>query len=161
MKTIIQLLLVCLTAVTLSAAESAKPAAFQMRLVQDGAGPDTEQMAITHSTKDENPTYKEVLHVQKTLLIDHTALSSAVVQKDVIRGNPEIEITFTDKGRKLFAEVTRQNVGKRLAIVVDGKLLSAPKIIMGIPGGKGVISGNFSEQESKELTTKINEAVKK
>jgi SecD/SecF fusion protein len=76
-------------------------------------------------------------------------------------GHQEIAITFNANGAKRFAEVTRDSIGKRLAIVIDGKLYSAPTIRSEIPGGKAVISGNFSKEEAKELVAKMNGALKK
>jgi preprotein translocase subunit SecD len=160
MKTTIQLLAFALVAFGLVAAESTKHP-FHIRLVQDSPGADTEQMTITHPTKDQGRTVDEHLHVQKAPLMDHRAVASAAVEMDVISGRPQIAITFTDKGRETFAEVTRKNVGRRLAIIVDGQLLSAPKIATEIPGGKAAISGNFSKEEAADLASKINAAAKR
>lgn len=102
---------------------------------------------------------KEMVNVQKAVLFDQTALKSAKVRTD--KGYPLIVITFTDDGRKRFAEVTRQNIGKRLAIIIQGQLYCAPRIRAEIPGGKAEISGKFSEQEAKNLAAKITEAMKK
>ncbi|MEQ2006726.1 MAG: hypothetical protein ABMA26_08005 [Limisphaerales bacterium] len=157
----LSLLSACVTAITLVAAEPATPPAFQIRLVQDVPNPNTEQMTITHSVTDTNRTTAEVLNVQKMPLMDHTAVRSAVVQKHRTTGDPLIEVTFTDSGRKLFADVTRRNSGKRLAILVDGKLLSAPKVMMEIPNGIAVINGRFSERDAIEFATKVNNALKK
>jgi SecD/SecF fusion protein len=66
-----------------------------------------------------------------------------------------IQIVFTADGKKRFAEVTRESVGRRLAIVIDGRLHSAPRIMTAIPGGKAEISGSFSEPEARELAAKI------
>jgi len=57
--------------------------------------------------------------------------------------------------------MTRRNVGKRLAIIIDGQVYSAPVIRTEISGGKAEISGNFSEQEAKDLAKKMSEAVAK
>ena len=57
--------------------------------------------------------------------------------------------------------ITRDSIGKRLAIVINGQLYSAPKIMMEIPSGTAVISGNFSEQEAKELAGQITDSLKK
>jgi preprotein translocase subunit SecD len=131
------------------------PSVFQMRLVQDAATADTEQMTILHSLTDATRMAPETLDVQKKVLVDDTAVHSATAQAATI------EVVFTDMGRKLFADITRQSVGKRLAIVVDGKLLAAPRIEMQIPGGRAIISGRFSPQAATQLATKINAAAKK
>ena len=74
-------------------------------------------------------------------------------------GHSRIEITFSDEGRKKFAEVTREKIGQRLAIVIDGQLYSAPTIRTEIPGGKAEISGNFSKEEANVLAAKIIQAI--
>jgi len=163
MKIIITLLsLLCVACMfPLAAAELATPAVFQICLVKAGPGPDTAEMAMTHSTKGTNRAVREVVHVQKTPLLDHTALASAAVRKNAGAGLPQIEITFTEKGRKRFADVTHQNIGNRLAIIVEGRLLSAPRILEEISGGKAMISGRFSKEEATELAIRISAAVKK
>jgi hypothetical protein len=70
----------------------------------------------------------------------------------------EISINFTDDGTKRLAEVTGKHVGERLAIVIDGKLYSAPRINTPITGGKAEITGNFTKEEARDLATKINGA---
>jgi preprotein translocase subunit SecD len=144
------------TAARHSTAPAPKLATFQMHLVLDAPSSDSTEMSIVY--KPERPTRKQVLNVQNTVLLDQTALKSAKVEKDNL-GQPQIAITFTENGRKRFAEVTRQSVGKRLAIVIDGQLYSAPVIRTEIPGGKAEIVGDFSEQEAQELVAKINSSL--
>ncbi len=138
-----------------------KASVFQMRLVLDAPADDSEPMSLNYqngSAASHRPA--EVLNVQKTVLLDHTTLKSAKLIKDG-RGSPRIEITFTGEGRKQFAKVTREHHHQRLAIVIDGKLWSAPMIESEITGGSGEISGSFSDEEAKALTAKINAAVAK
>lgn len=70
-------------------------------------------------------------------------------------GKPIINIEFTPEGTKKFADVTRRNVGKPLAIILDGVILSAPRINAPIPGGKAQISGAFSVQEVQDMVIKL------
>src|SRR6185503_14659857 len=65
---------------------------------------------------------------------------------------PEILLRFDSKGSEIFAEVTRNNVGRLLAIVLDGELYSAPRINGPIEGGNAVIQGSFTEKEALELS---------
>lgn len=67
-------------------------------------------------------------------------------------GEPYVSLTLNDKGAQLFANVTATNVGKRLAIVLDGKVVSAPVIREAIPSGQAQISGNFSVNEANDLS---------
>lgn len=72
----------------------------------------------------------------------------------VIRGNlgePKIAFTLDSKGADIFGDVTRQNVGRQLAIILDGQLYSAPVINSPIETGSGEITGRFTAQEAFEL----------
>jgi preprotein translocase subunit SecD len=73
----------------------------------------------------------------------------------------EIAFELNAAGQKRFAEVTRQHIGKRLAIIMDGQVCSAPVIRSEITGRKGQISGNFTQEQARELSNKINRALKK
>ena len=70
-------------------------------------------------------------------------------------GDPLELIEFTGEGAKKFFDITRNNVGKPLAILLDGTVISAPNINEAISGGKAQISGNFSAQEVKDLVIKL------
>lgn len=65
-------------------------------------------------------------------------------------------LTFDSEGADLFAEITGANVGRLLAIFLDGELQSAPVINQRIDGGSAVISGNFTPDEAKELARNLN-----
>jgi len=133
------------------AAQPNKPAPFQVQLVLDEPGESAEPMT--------NNAGGETLYLEKTPLLDHTAISSATVTRNESSGAPEINIEFSEVGKELFAEITKENLNKRLAIVLDGHLYSAPVIRSEIPGGKALITGSFTEEEARELAAKINDAV--
>lgn len=67
-------------------------------------------------------------------------------------GEPYVSISFNAAGAKLFEEVTAANVKKRLAIILDGTVYSAPVIQERIGGGNAQITGSFSMDEAKDLT---------
>src|SRR6185369_9090152 len=116
----------CLIAVAAVAADSSTSQVFQMRLVADKASNETEQMTLVQKWHGQEK--QEVLYVQKAALLDQTDLKSATVSTNAQLGFPQIDISFTDNGTKRFAKVTRQNIGKRLAIVIGGRVYSAPNI---------------------------------
>ncbi|MFC7050795.1 protein translocase subunit SecD [Emcibacter nanhaiensis] len=66
-------------------------------------------------------------------------------------GQPAVNFRFDSAGGKKFADVTRKNVGKPFAIVLDNKVISAPRINSPILGGSGIITGNFSIDSANEL----------
>lgn len=71
-------------------------------------------------------------------------------------GRPEIALSFTEKGKKFFAQLTESNVGRPLPIFLDNLLLSAPIVQQPIRDGNAVITGNFSVKEAKQLANAIN-----
>jgi preprotein translocase subunit SecD len=138
-----------------AAAPPTAPAPFQIQLVTDEAAEDSEPIMNNLSTAN-----GENLYVQKTPLLDYTAIKAAVATRNASSGTPEIDVEFNDVGSELFAVVTAANLNKRLAIVLDGRLYSAPVIRSPIAGGKARITGNFSEDEARDLASKINQAIR-
>jgi preprotein translocase subunit SecD len=66
-------------------------------------------------------------------------------------GQAVVNFKFNAEGAKRFGDTTKENVGRLLAIVLDGKVISAPRINEAILGGSGQISGNFTIQQAKDL----------
>lgn len=145
-------------AATAVAADIESAPVFQMRLVAETPSATAEPMVVVLKSSDR--TITNTLNVEKAVLIDQKALKSASVGKDSF-GHPVIDIAFNEKGKEQFAVVTQQNLHKRLAIVIDGHLISAPVIQSSITGGKAQISGSFSKEEATDLANKINASVKK
>ncbi len=81
---------------------------------------------------------------------------SAKVQFSQEDNSPEIAIEFTSEGKKKFAEITKRNIQKPLAIYLDNKQISAPTVQQAITDGKAVITGNFTLQSGKELAIQLN-----
>lgn len=79
---------------------------------------------------------------------------SAAVMRGALR-EPAIDFALEPDAAAAFARVTREHVGQRLAIMVDGTLFSAPVIQSPIEGGKGQISGRFDEREAFELAAAL------
>lgn len=67
-----------------------------------------------------------------------------------------VRVDFNAEGSQLFAEITRNNVGRSLAIFLDGTLVSAPVINEAITGGTAIISGQFAPEEARELVRNLN-----
>ena len=66
-------------------------------------------------------------------------------------GEPYVSLSLNADGAQKFADITATNIGKRLAIVLDGKVVSAPVIKSAIPGGQAMIEGNFNAEEANDL----------
>ena len=71
-------------------------------------------------------------------------------------GRPQVSFEFNAEGAHRFGDFTRKHVGEILAIVLDNRIISAPRINEAILGGKGVIEGSFSAKEAAELATLLN-----
>ncbi|MEK7596054.1 MAG: protein translocase subunit SecD, partial [Patescibacteria group bacterium] len=69
---------------------------------------------------------------------------------------PVVNLEFNGEGEKIFSNLTRENINKRLAIYVDGILLSAPVVREEITGGRAQISGKFTPPEAKSLVRNLN-----
>lgn len=78
------------------------------------------------------------------------AVDRASVSMDAQRG-VTVDLSLTSEGAKIFGKVTSENVGRQLAIVLDGKVYSNPVIETAIIGGQAVITGGFSPDEAREL----------
>jgi protein-export membrane protein SecD len=83
-------------------------------------------------------------------------LKKATLQFDPTTSEPQVLLTFSSEGRDLFADITRTNVGKVVAIYLDGSPISTPVVNEAILDGNAVISGNFSIPEGRELVGRLN-----
>jgi preprotein translocase subunit SecD len=96
--------------------------------------------------------------VQRRPLLTGAALAEARVESDPNSiGNWQVGITFNEAGAKRFGEITETNVNRSLAIVLDGVVSSAPQIRERIPGGRAVITGQFTADQAKDLKIVLNE----
>ena len=89
--------------------------------------------------------------IDKRVLVSGGDLVDAQPGFDQRNGQPIVNFRFNSSGARKFAEVTKANVGKPFAIVLDNKVISAPVINEPIPGGAGQISGNFTVQSANDL----------
>src|SRR5206468_7642187 len=92
--------------------------------------------------------------VKRTPEMTGGSIATAVARIGLEQTNPGawgVSMTMTPKGRADFARVTGNNVGRQLAIVLDGKVNSAPVIRERIPSGDASITGSFGIEEAKDL----------
>ena len=87
--------------------------------------------------------------VQRRVMVSGENLTDA--QATFQEGQPVVSFRFDTLGARRFADVTKNNVGRPFAIVLDGKVISAPVIREPILGGSGIISGHFTVQSANEL----------
>ena len=89
--------------------------------------------------------------VKRRALVSGDMLTDASQGFDSQTGEAVVNFRFNGVGSKRFGEATAQNIGKRFAIILDGKNLSAPVIRSAIAGGQGQISGSFTPQSANDL----------
>jgi protein-export membrane protein SecD len=99
-------------------------------------------------TQDDN---EPVLLEQAAVLSGDSLTDAQVTFSQSGFGEPVVSLKFNAQGAKKFAEITAANVGRRLAIVLDGKVQSAPNIKEAIPSGEAVISGRFNPDQAADL----------
>ena len=108
---------------------------------------------ILKYTKDEE---KRPILLEEKAVLSGQAISDARVDFDQRGfGQPRISISLNSEGSKEFAKITRENVGKRLAIVLDGEVLSAPNIREPILTGSAEITGLFTFEEANLLALSL------
>lgn len=105
-----------------------------------GIRPDLER---AYDSEGRSYLIKKEIILSGDLLIDASATFH--------EGQPAVAFRFNDIGSRKFAQVTKENIGKIFAIVLDGKIVTAPRINSIINQGSGVISGNFTTEEANEV----------
>ncbi len=83
-------------------------------------------------------------------------LERAEVTQNQITGDIQVSLNFDDEGSKLFADITGRNVGKAVAVFLDGEIISAPVVNAAITTGSAVITGGFSLTDAKLLAQRLN-----
>lgn len=90
--------------------------------------------------------------VKKRSVVTGEMLTGASPGFDQQTGRSLVQFRFNGVGARRFGDVTRDNIGKRFAIVLDKKVISAPTIISAITGGSGQITGNFTAASANDLS---------
>jgi len=81
---------------------------------------------------------------------------ASVIFGTQVASKPQVLLQFDTEGAELFATITEANIGKEMAIFLDGELLSAPVIQTAIFGGEANITGNFTALEARDLAQNLN-----
>jgi len=124
-----------------------KTAVLEFRLVSDKSGPGTEKLTAA----DPLPGASSEYTLDKKVLMSGSAVADARVRPGTQLEGPYVELILSDRGAREFEEITGENVGRNLAIVLDGKVFSAPVIREKIAGGRASITGSFDIKEARDL----------
>jgi protein-export membrane protein SecD len=120
-----------------------KTAQLTFRLVEDDQAFGSEKMVLSDTNEE--------LTINKRVVISGDNLIDAQPKFDSQSNQPIVSFTLDRLGAQKFGKVTTESVGKRLAIVLDNSVISAPQIREAITAGTGTISGGFSFQEATDL----------
>jgi preprotein translocase subunit SecD len=129
-----------------------RTAQLEFRMVLDDAG-SPEGMTLTGQEVDPVTRIgREISYtVERTVAMTGDVIADARHRPGQLGDLPYVELTLNSRGAKIFERITAENVGRRLAIVLDGRVQSAPRINERIGGGRAVITGNFSLDEARDL----------
>ncbi|MGD0639309.1 MAG: protein translocase subunit SecD [Roseiarcus sp.] len=119
-------------------------AKLEFRLVADPGDPPSEYETLPEQQGGTIP-------VQKRVMVAGEDLVDAQPSFDSRTGEPDVNFRFNLRGGQRFGQVTSENVGRLFAIVLDGKVISAPRILSPITGGSGQITGNFTVEQANNL----------
>ena len=134
----------------------AKAASLKFMLVaREGSidNPDRSQVVLQHEVRD--PITKDLLSSTPVLLEKQALLTGKHVRDSRVQfsqtGIASVGLVFDSEGKDIFSELTKKNIGRQLAIVLDGVVYSSPVIRSHIPNGEAVIEGSFPPEEASEL----------
>jgi preprotein translocase subunit SecD len=136
-------------------------ALLEFKLVEDAADveaavkgkppPGTELLYETRVDRQTGRTERLPLVVRKRTMMTGESISDARVQIDPQFNESYVSVGFDARGKRLFGKITTENVKRRLAIVLDNNVYSAPVIQEPITGGEAKITGNFTPEEAHDL----------
>ena len=115
---------------------------------------------ILDNENDDGTITQTPMFVSRVTAMDGSSIAKAYPAQDPTTMAPYVSIEFTNKGASEFGDLTAKRIHKPFAIVLDGKLMSAPTIQSEIRGGHAQITGNFTRQEVQELVNVLNNPLK-
>jgi preprotein translocase subunit SecD len=119
----------------------------EFRLVAEKPGVGTDKLQAANPLPGASGDYT----LEKKVLMTGSAVADARVRPGTQLEGPYVELILSDRGSREFEQITSENVGRKLAIVLDGKVFSAPVIREKIAGGRASITGNFDIKEARDL----------
>jgi preprotein translocase subunit SecD len=137
-------------------------ALLELKIVESGPSPDREAllaayngqvpagMEVVPGVSGIGDTTMQFYLVREVAAITGTDLRNARPTSDDF-GQPAVSFSLNSNGAAIFARVTRESIGRLLAIIVDDRVETAPVIETAIPGGEGRITGSFTTQEVQDL----------
>jgi protein-export SecD/SecF family membrane protein len=110
------------------------------------------QKAISELGETAKLTFRDS---EGNVVVDGSHVVKSVVGQDLENGGYEVDLTFDDEGKKLFAEATAKMIGKPISIYMDDVLITSPTVQSAIPNGEARITGTGTLEETSALAQKI------
>jgi DNA-binding beta-propeller fold protein YncE len=126
----------------------------QVRQVLDAPSVDSERITMFEQTPS---GHAEVLWVRKAVLMDESAVAGVAMSVDGVTHQGMVQLQMNGAGRRRLADITRQNTGHRLAIILDGRLYCAPFVAAEITGGVMMITGALNHDQAAVLAGRLSE----
>lgn len=123
-----------------------KPVRFELRLADTAPSPGAVQATVEGS--------EETVYLSPEVVLTNAHVRRSSIQK-TYSGDYGVELTLTEEGGEKLARLTRENLYKRVAILLDGRLIMAPMIQTEIPGGVAMIEGDFTKEKAREIARGI------
>ena len=120
-------------------------ATLEFRIAEDEAGPGLTEAAF-------GPAGTR-FYLHREVLVNESDVDSAYVT--LHEGRPAVGVLFTAAGSRKWEELTGQNVGKRCAMILNGDLVSAPRIMAPVPVGRAIVAGDFTEAEADRVARRL------
>jgi len=121
------------------------------KALKEGIPPGDEILYGKVTDRTTGQTSKVPYLIKKRVLLTGDHITDARVRIDPMYNEPYVALNFDRIGAKIFARITQENVKKRLAIILDNVVYSAPVIQEPIPNGRAQITGRFTSQEAHDL----------
>jgi len=137
-----------------------KTAHLEFKLVDDAVDPENVKLGLIGPGRElstivskgpKGATHESPIVLKKDAVMTGEYITDARATIESNNNQFSVSMTFNARGAKVFERITEENIKKRLAIVLDGKCYSAPVIQDKIAGGKAQITGNFSQDEARDL----------
>ncbi|HMA15943.1 MAG: protein translocase subunit SecD [Bacteroidota bacterium] len=131
-----------------------EPAVMSFRFVNEQLSPSDRippsYVVMPSAESERRAGFPSAYVVSRRVMVDGEHLTDAQPSFDE-NGRPAVSFRFDTVGAKRFGDATRDNVGRIFAIILDGEVISAPRIQSAITGGSGIITGSFTVQQAQDL----------
>jgi protein-export membrane protein SecD len=128
----------------------------EFRLLKKDSNTEDLQAKLLLASSSPEEISKIILSAYDNPVLTGGNLKRSTLVFDSTSRKPLVSLEFNDEGSKTFAQVTKDNVGKELAIFLDGELISNPVIQQEIVGGTAQINGDFTAEEARDLVNNLN-----